>query len=205
MDFDYLVKVRPKNITKFDPHPAKSFGATSRAAISAILGGFLPHCRYPNCYHHQIHLPDPYFLTNLKADRFLYLAVPNGWCLELLKPFIYDELWNKLSQMHTKHTPYTTKELVDDFLKIVPKHDKYFAYFHVMETHPPFYTPEKIDDTEERRKSALLWIDEVIKPLLELDSFTLIMADHNLEHDFPTGNTLDVFIAGPPKKWKEVL
>ena len=205
VDFDYLSSIRPKNIMSLEPHPARSFGATSRASIAAILGGFIPSCRYPNCYHHQIHFQDPFFLTNLKRDRFLYLAVPNGWALELLRPYIHDDLWSKLIRLHNKHSPYTTRELIEDFLKIEKDLDKYFAYFHVMETHEPFYCPDNIVEYDERRKAALLWIDEVIEPLLELDAFTLIMSDHNLEHDVPTCETIEAFIAGPSKKWLEVI
>jgi len=95
--------------------------------------------------------------------------------------------------------------MIEDFLeKVYTLNKPYFAYFHCMETHPPFYPPgwdkkEKPGSPAEwvaKRKAAIEFVDKVIEPLLKIECDDLVItADHNIEHDLPNTKALNVFIA----------
>ena len=96
-EYEWLKKVNTPNIDSLElgPHPAYSFGATTRAAVPALLGGFLPKCTINDCAHNKVRWTNPFFLTSLKKITNLYLGVPNGWALEYLLPFMNDDLRKK--------------------------------------------------------------------------------------------------------------
>jgi len=98
------------------------------------------------------------------------------------------------------HERFNTKEMIEDFLHRV-KGSHYFAYFQVMETHPPF-----LDGTEEvkpgspeyyeRRRRAVELADQYLKPLLNLDLDLLVVtADHHIIHYFSHPEASKTFIA----------
>jgi hypothetical protein len=190
------MKCNVPNIKSLNPHPAKSYGRTTRASVAALLGGFLPTCLVPNCYHNRIKLENPFFLTDLKKKTEIFLYVPNGWIMEFLKPFMPGWLWNKM--VFYNKNGFNSEEMIKDFLNKKP--ENYFAYFHIMETHPPFFTgtgecPRGEEFTETRRK-AVEYVDKIIKPLIEIDGNVIVTSDHALGHNaYNYESGLDVFIA----------
>jgi len=196
LSYEFLMKCDCPNIKSLDPHPAKSYGRTTRAAVGALLGGILPTCLVPGCFHNRIRLQNPFFLTDMRKTN-LYLYMPNGWFMEFLKAFMPDWLWKKM--LYYNVHGFNSKEMIDDFLSRVP--EDYFAYFHIMETHPPFFdgTDTELPKREgvmNVRKRAVEYVDKIIKPLIDLDCNLIVTSDHNLAHgprDWETG--LDVFLA----------
>jgi len=189
LEYSFLEECNTPNIDELRPHPAVSYGCTTRAAVPAILGGFLPECIY-KCDYHTFKWQNPFFLTDLKRKTNLLLYINNGWAFELLANFMPEWLRKKNLDWHDRHADLPTKEMIDDFLS--RSLDSYFAYFHVMETHPPFYTPSGSHD----RKEAVEWVDTQIGRLVELDYDCLVVcSDHALEHDVAGSAGLKSFIA----------
>jgi len=199
LDFQYLQTCRTPNIDYLNPHPALSFGATTSAAIPALLTGYLPTCTVDaNCPHNTIPeelLPrDPYFLKKHFKEN-VYLYIPNGWVWgligSLLKPM--------MPKLKKWWESFNTAEMVDDFIKL-HKGGNFFAYFHVMETHPPFLEGRKkvefgSEEWLKRRKKGVELADESLKPLLGLDLDLLVVcSDHNLRHDVSSASALNTFI-----------
>lgn len=182
LSYDYLQKCNTPNIDSLDPHPAWSQGSTTRASVAAILGGFLPICAVKGCYHQKLFnkWTYPYTLTDYREKNALFLYVPNGWVLELLESYIRPDLKPLIQKWLSYHD---TRDMINDFLSRKEKRDGkgYYAYFHVMETHPPYYPEERgIEDREERRKAAVEYVDRILKPLIDLDCDDLIVtSDHN--------------------------
>jgi hypothetical protein len=208
LDYDFLVECSAPNILSLDPHPALSWGATSRASIACLLAGIIPECKYSNCHHNQIRhkIANPFFLTDLKrrgVPLFLYCA--NGWGMELIYPFASRDIWKLLVKQNEQG--FDDAELVEDFLSREPeKMDKYFAYFHFMTTHPPFWDGRVGDPIRweaNARKEAVEFIDKLIKPLTKLDCSLVATSDHHIDHDVHHNRILDVFIA--TKGFEEVL
>jgi len=200
LEYDFLMKCNAPNIKSLDVHPAKSWGATSRASIACLLAGILPECEYKNCYHNEIRhkIANPFFLTDLKrkgVPTFLYCS--NGWGMELIKPFTPKDIWEMLVRQNEQG--FDDEELVNDFLSRDPESmDKYFAYFHFMWTHSPFWNGKKGDPINwdpNVRKETVEAIDKLIKPLLDLDAFIVVTSDHHIDHHTHHPKILDVFIA----------
>lgn len=202
--YDFLQSVHTPNIDSLDPHPAITRGNTTRAAVPALLGGFLPECKVENCYHKKLasEWTYPWFLTEHKEANCLYLYCPNGWVLELITPFMQPELKRKVMEWNSRiEHVRELEEMIADFLKIEPSLNRYFTYFHVMETHPPFYpptdTPKDEEHDDQRQREALEYVDEALKPLIELDVDDLIVtADHGLY------GAMEVFLATRIKERK---
>lgn len=196
LEYSFLMECNAPNIKSLDPHPAKSYGRTTRAAVAALLGGILPTCLIPDCPHNKINITNPFFLTDLSRKTNIFLYMPNGWFMEFLKPFIQPQLWEKL--MHYNRYGFNSKSMIEDFLQKNP--GNYFAYFHIMETHPPFFsgtapTPKGEEFTATRRR-AVEYVDEIIKPLIDLDCNLIITSDHGIDHGiFNYETALNVFIA----------
>jgi len=188
LDYDYLQKCNTPNIDSLNPYPAWSYGATTRASVLAILGGFLPQPAIED--HPNTGLfnkwTDPYTLTNYKNVNALFLYVPNGWITELLEPFIRPDLKRLVMKWHTYHD---TRDMINDFLKRKEKRGieglekpGYYAYFHILETHDPFYPEERgIVGYDERRKASVEYCDRILKPLIDLEEIDdlIILSDHN--------------------------
>jgi len=204
LDKEFLDKCHTPNIDTLEVHPAKSWARMTRGAVPLLLGGFLPTCDEKDCYHNNFHMMDPFFLSNVYKKMNLFLYISNGWVLEFFSDFIRPELRDKIMGWHRYHD---TKAMIEDFIEREPELDNYFAYFHVMETHPPFYHPPErmpknmVDDKtvsrEEHRRLAVEYVDKISKPLYDLDTDLLVVtADHNLASG-PKWHTdhFNVFIA----------
>jgi len=197
LSYDFLDKCRTPNIKSLNPHPATAYGTVTRASVPALLGGLLPVCRIESCEHRRIakEWHDPFLLSKYKRKGHLLLYIPNGWIYELIRPFIDLQFREKLLKWSNHLDELPTKEMIKDFLGMLPELEKpYFAYFQCMETHPPFFSPEGSGD----RKRAVEYIDEVIEPLLELDCEIVVTSDHDF-HTYGSmdneGKHLEVFIA----------
>jgi len=196
LEHDFLMKCNAPNIKSLDPHPAKSYGRTTRAAVGALLGGFLPTCTIPNCFHNKIRLESPFFLTDLKRKTNLFLYMPNGWFMEFLKPFMPNWLWDMM--VYFNRNGFDSRKMIEDFLSRKPTN--YFAYFHIMETHPPFFDGTgpcpKGKEFVETRKRAVEYVDKIIKPLIDLDCNLIVTSDHAMGHGmFEHETAWNVFIA----------
>lgn len=199
LSFDDLAKYDTPNIDSLDPHPATSMGCTTRAAVPALLGGFLPFCEYPpdKCGKGHRDMARgwtyPYFLTEYKKAGRLWLYCPNGWVAEYITPYLRREI----KPWILKHYAIPDREgefrlMIDDFLSRDPDSmDGYFAYFHVMETHPPFYpvdcdiprNTKNREEKEARRKMAVEQTDANLEYLMDLDVDELVVtADHAADH-----------------------
>jgi len=200
-DFSFLKKCQTPNIDKLNPHPAIPLGITTGAATGAFTKGLLPICVYKNCYHHQIKWQDPFFLKHIKEKTNFLAYVPNGWAMDFFLPYTSGELVKKNYQYHQQHEECVSVTMLDDFIR--RNINNYFAYFHLMESHPPFFHPNwkgmepgKINKSPEtpdpptRRKMAVEWIDyEIIGRLLKQNYDELVVtADHPLKHP---GNELE--------------
>jgi len=204
--YEFLKKCNTPNIDSLNPHPAKSLGGMTRAAVPWLLGGFLPHCEIPGCPHNKgLRWSRPFYLTEWKEKSSgVFLYVPNGWVLEFLTPFMTPEFRRKILYWHDRHAEQPTGQMIEDFLQIEPKlKNGYFAYFHCMETHPPFYPPgeqvkegEPVEERMRRRKLAVEYVDRAISPLLKLDVDDLVItSDHNLAHGSWNEDWFSVFLA----------
>jgi len=202
LDYEYLRYCNTPNIDSLNPHPALSFGATTAAAVPALLTGYTPTCIVDRkCPHNTIPRKlirrTPFFLKEHFKNN-VYLYIPNGWTWQFLKPYL-TPLMPKLKKWHYK---FNTKEMIEDFLER-KKPETYFAYFHVMETHPPFLDGTRTDikpgspEWWQRRRKAVELADKYLEPLLEMDDLDLLVvcADHNIAHDISTCKGLEVFIA----------
>jgi len=172
------------------PCPAYSHGTTTRTAVAGLLGGILPNCMVKDCPHTKATWTSPFFLTDLQKKTNLFIACPNGWILELLRPFMPDWLWKKNLDWHGRHQEQPSKMALDEFERA--NYDNYFFYLHVMEDHPPFYCPDfaNVKDKlhpQERRKRAVEWTDrEIIGRVLKYNYEQLVVVgDHALEHNVP--------------------
>lgn len=203
LEYDFLKECNTPNIDSLNPHPAMSYGSTTRAAVPAILGGLIPEC-ICRCEEHKLKWVNPFFLTDLKRKTNLLLYINNGWVFELLTPFMPPWLRQKNLEWHQRHNYCPTEEMIDDFIS--RNLNNYFAYFHVIETHPPFYVPatkgksvgevNKYKTYNERRKEAVEWVDSQIGRLMELDYDAMVIcADHALDHSFADDRGFRSFIA----------
>lgn len=177
------------------PHPAMARGITTAAAMGAFAKGMLPICLHRDCSHNDINWQDPFFLKNMREKTNFLAYVPNGWGMSFFLPYADEELKKKNLKWHENHENLPSEEMVDDFIE--RDLDNYFAYFHLMEPHPPFFHPDwkgmspgEISDSPEtpnpptRRKMAVEWADEnVVGRLLEQDYDELVVtSDHPLDH-----------------------
>lgn len=206
INYDYLKQCHTPNIDSLDPHPAISYGAITRAAVPAILGGLLPYCKL-ECKRWQVirKWSNPFFLTHYHREGELLLYVPNGWVIEYLRHFMTNEFYQKWKYWHDHHEEQPTGMMVEDFLQRLDSIKRpYLAYFHCMETHPPFYPPgpfkeEKPGSPEwwDRRRRAVEYVDKAIAPLLKVNCDDLvIIADHNIGYGKPLSEKyLEVFMA----------
>jgi len=208
MDYNYIMDVQPPNIMRYDVHPAVTWGVGSRPSAAAYLGGMLPICQIPECYHRQIEINwcNPFFLTVLKqkVDK-LFLLTSNGWTLELMLPWI-DKEQKKLNlkwvEFRSEELP--AREMINYFLQEKDKYDSYYAYIHLFETHWPFHAPG-LPRNGKHRKEALLYVDEQLGSLFDecdKEAKIVISSDHNLPpkevsaaFDVPSPRTLLSFIA----------
>lgn len=202
MDYSYLAEAKPKNIMSYAPHAAVSFGVGSRAAVAALLGGMLPICEDPHCYHHQLvkRWANPFFLTEATQNGKVFLLCPNGWVVELIQPWIDQEQKELNLKWMGKHAELPASQMVDYLLEKERGLKSYFAYLHFFETHPPFYSPKGHD-----RKEALLYLDNQIGRILDLEAEIVIVSDHNVPPGIsaatstPIPNTMKSFIASKPE------
>jgi len=200
LEYEFLERCDAPNIKSLEPHPAYSFGRNTRAAVAAILGGMIPECVYRDCYHNEVRrrLTNPFFLTDLRRRGVpIFLFIANGWAMELLRHFMPDWLWEMC--LRQNKSKFDTREFIDRFLELEPDLDSYFAYFHVQETHPPFFggdeeLPE--EEYEDIRRRAVEYADELLTPLLKLDSDLLVVCgDHHIEHDGWHPKSFETFVA----------
>jgi len=215
LDYNYIAEVNPPNIMSIgDVHPAVSFGLGSRPSTGALLGGMLPICQIPMCYHRDIQgkWSNPYFFTTMRklTEKQFYLC-PNGWCIELLLPWIDDPKERAMNfRWNESHPQLPAREITDYFLREKDKYNSYFAYLHFFETHWPFYSPighGTGDPTQphfEYRKASLLFLDEQVGRVLRAceDAEIVLCSDHNLPPhvvsaatDVPAPKTMLSFIA----------
>jgi len=187
VSYDYLRSVPTPNIDSLDPHPAISMGCTTRATVPALLGGFLPSCELGNnCPKNHLEMlrrwTYPYFLTTYHQSGRLWLYAVNGWVAEYVTPFL-NPIIRKLVIEHYAIADRRGefKMMRDHFLSCDPDSlPGYFAYFHVMETHPPYYPYGEVpDNPKEKKRIALQQVDRDLKPLLNLDVDELVItSDH---------------------------
>lgn len=193
-NYNYLKTLNVPNIKSLGMHPACAFGGTTRASVAAMLGGFMPICQIEGCWHKEAFKRWPYvwYLTDYFKANKLFLYIPNGWILELIEPFIRPDLKPKIQKWLAYHD---SRDMINDFLSRKLK-GGYFAYFHIMETHSPYYPDKRgIEDNAERRKAAFEYVDRIIKPLIDLDVDDLVVtADHGTG-SFLTRKPFEVFIA----------
>ena len=207
LDYNYLQNVKPPNIMKLDPHPAVTWGLGSRPATGAFLGGMLPICQIPNCYHRKIELNwcNPFFLTIMKQKtEKLFLLCANGWSLELALPWIDKEQIKKnLEWIKFRPNQLAAEDMTTYFLEKQRKYKSYYAYIHFFETHYPFHAPN-LPRNGKHRKEALLYVDEQVGRILKecKDAYIVISSDHNLPprivsaaFDVPAPQTMLSFIA----------
>lgn len=208
MDYSYLIEVKPPNITSFFPdiHPAVTWGLGSRPSTGAYMGGMLPVCQIPGCFHRQIGLDwcNPFFMSIMRKSGHLFLLCGNGWSLELLLPWMdFEQKELNLRWVEFKGEKTAAEEMVDYFLANEKVHENYYAYLHFFETHYPFVAPGLPRDGTHRRE-ALLYVDEQIGRILGTveDSKIIICSDHNLPpkivsaaFDVPASTTMLSFIA----------
>lgn len=206
LPYSFLQTCNTPNIDSLElgPHPAKSLGGMTRAAVPWLLGGFTAHCLVKGCRHNKgLGWGRAWYLTDMKAKGIpLFLYVPNGWVLEFLTPFMSSSFKDKLLKWHDK---YDTKAMIEDFLEAQRGLKEYFAYIHIMETHMPFFPPneppgdDKTMSKEElwgKRRRTVEYMDSVIKPLIDLDSEELVItSDHNIALGEWSPEWFDVFIA----------
>lgn len=203
LDYNYIQEVQPPNLLKLDSHPAVSFGLGSRPAAAALMGGMLPVCQIPECYHRKLReiWSNPFFLTCIKekTEKQFYLN-PNGWIIEILLPWM-DEEQRKLNfYWHDHHEILPSKYISEYFLSNKDKYKSYFAYLHLFESHYPFRSPSGTGD----RKSAVLFLDEIVGRILReaSDAEIVVTSDHNIPPrqvsaamDVPAPKTMLCFIA----------
>ena len=110
-----------------------------------------------------------------------------------------DWLWKMCIKQNKSR--FDTREFINKFLELEPDLDSYFTYFHVQETHPPFFggdDPElpRREGRENVRRRAVEYADKLLSPLLKLDFDLLVVCgDHALGHDHWTPNAFKSFIA----------
>lgn len=213
--YNYIQEVQPPNILKLDPHPAISFGVASRPSAAALMGGILPVCQIPECYHRTIKdkWSNPFFLTTMQelTEKQFYLCA-NGWIIEILLPWM-DEEQRKLNfYWHDRHKHLPAKEMTDYLIKNAKRHDTFFAYLHYFESHWPFYSPKGQGD----REDAVLFLDGQVGRILDNfgDCEIVLTSDHNIPprkvsaaYDIPSPSTMLCFIATnfkETKNWKEM-
>lgn len=205
LPYSFLQICNTPNIESLElgPHPAKSLGGMTRAAVPWLLGGFTPHCLVRGCRHNKgLGWGRNWYLTDMKKQAIpIFLYVPNGWVLEFLTAFMTPAFKDKILKWHHN---YNTKAMIEDFINR-GELKEYFAYFHVMETHMPFFPPNESPGDDKtmskqemagKRKRAVEYIDSVIMPLINLDSEELVItSDHNITLGEWSPEWFDVFIA----------
>lgn len=209
LDYNYLLEVNPPNVMSLeDVHPAVSFALGSRPATGALLGGMLPICQIPMCYHRDVQgaWSNSFLLTTMKkiTEKQFFLC-SNGWSLELMLPWIESKEERAMNFKWVFEDKAPAREMVDYFLREKEKYKSYFAYIHLMETHYPFNSPYrlKLEEEDERRKKeekkpiinmedkeqvrrfreeALLYVDGMVGEILEAckDAQIVLCSDHNL-------------------------
>lgn len=207
-----------ENILKLDPHPAVSFGVGSRPAAAALMGGMLPVCQIPECYHRKIKdaWSNPWFLTTMQrmTNKQFYL-VANGWIIEILLPWMTPVQCKLNFEWHDRHHELPAKEMTDYFISDVEDQDTFFAYLHFFESHWPFYSPQGTG--EEHRGDALKFLDGQVGILLDTfnkDTEIILTTDHNIPpqkvsaaYDVPSPSTMLAYIASnfkETKSWAEM-
>lgn len=212
--YEYLVEVNPPNLMRLDPHPAVAWGLGSRPSCGALMGGMLPVCLYPQCYHREIkdRWASPFFLSVVRSlTERQFMLCGNGWALELLLPWMTPEDRRFSFWMHDRHDELPEEKMVDNFLSEKGKYDSYFALLWMFSTHWPFYSPKGHD-----RKEATLFLDRLIGRVIEAceDAEIVVCSDHNLPPgvvsaatDVPAPKTMLSFIASnfeSTKTWEEM-
>ena len=219
MSHEFIMEAQPKNITRWfeadNIHPAVTWGLGSRPSCAAYLGGMLPICQIPECYHRQIatNWANPFFLSILRdTTRKLLFFTSNGWTLEPMLPWMdKKQIADNFHWIEGK-AQAPSKEMVKVFLEEEMMLDAYYAYFHFAETHYPFHGPgipppsgESIEERMKYRKPALDFVDSALGPLFIQcwdDAEIVLCSDHNLPplvvsaaNDTPSPKTMLSFIA----------
>jgi len=206
LDYNYLQEVQPPNIMSLEVHPAVTWGLGSRPSTGAYMGGMLPVCQIPMCYHRQIgiHWCNPFFMTMMREQGKLFLLCGNGWSLELLLPWMdMEQRAMNLRWVEFKGDKLASEEMVDYFLGNKDRYENYYAYIHFFETHYPFVAPG-LPRNGQHRREALLYVDEQVGRIIRdcPDSRIVICSDHNLPprvvsaaFDVPAPQTMLSFIA----------
>jgi len=196
-----------------EPHPAVAWGLGSRPSCGALVGGMLPVCQIPFCYHRTIkdRWSSPFFLTMVSKMGKVFLLCPNGWSLELLLPWIDKEQTKLNFYWHDHHEELPAKHMTDYFLSHKDKHEDYFALLWFFESHWPFYSTKGHD-----RREALLFLDEQVGRVVDGcgDAEIVVCSDHNIPPrivsaatDIPSPKTMLSFIASTfksTKTWEEL-
>lgn len=215
LDYAYLENEQPPNIMRaaWEVHPAVTWGLGSRPSTGAYIGGMLPVCQIPQCYHREIGINwcNPFFMTMMKEFmNRTFLLCANGWSLELLLPWMgLRQKKLNLRWIEMRKETETATEMVDYFLeeKENPQFGgakPYYAYLHFFETHYPFHAPGWPRDGT-ARKWALMYVDEQIGRILDScwhEADIILCSDHNLPprivsaaFDTPAPKTMLSFIA----------
>ncbi len=195
LDYAYLENEQPPNImgADWEVHPAVTWGLGSRPSTGAYMGGMLPVCQIPECYHRNIglHWCNPFFMTMMREFmNRTFLLCANGWSLELLLPWMEQEqIKLNLGWVEMRKEVEVATEMVDYFLKEKENPDfggvkPYYAYLHLFETHYPFHAPGyDRDGSTESRRAALMYVDEQIGRILDAcwdEADIILCSDHNL-------------------------
>ena len=106
---------------------------------------------------------------------------------------------------HDRHKHIPAIDMTDYFLENAETCDTFFAYLHYFESHWPFYTPSGQGDEEQRRKEAVLCLDEQVGRVLDKfgkDCEIIATSDHNIPpgkvsaaYDVPSPSTMLAYIS----------
>lgn len=203
---------QPKNIFEyFDStgiHPAVTWGLGSRPSCGAYIGGMLPVCQIPQCYHRRIQQDwsNPFFMSRMtRMTKRLFLLTANGWTLELLLPWMdREQMELNFEWVEMRKDMLPAKDMVEYFLENSRGLDSYYAYLHMFETHYPFHAPGLPRDGT-HRDEALEYVDKQVGKILKErwdDAEIVLCSDHNLPpsivsaaNDVPAPKTILSFIA----------
>jgi len=220
MAHEFVMNTNPPNIIEFfggmNIHPAVTWGLGSRPSAAAYMGGMLPVCSIPQCYHRQIQInwSNPFFMSLMKkhTDKVMMMT-SNGWTVEIMLPWIDSDLKKRnLDWITFRKDEPPAEDMIDYFLEEQSKYNSYFAYFQLFETHYPFTAPnvpvydnEPIEERMKYRKDAMLYLDKQIGRIFKEvgDKAEIVLcSDHNLPplivsaaNDTPAPQTILSFIA----------
>ena len=174
------------------PAEAWAHGSWTRPSVVSILSGYLPQSELGQPYLPSWVMLSPYMFHNQKVPAWFLNA--NAWTHDMA-PRSYEELWYP--------DQYSAPKMVEDALDIMEGHDEYFVAMLLTETHGPYkyeagedvayistlwraYNKGEDNDAPrvaaERSRKAISYLDELLKPLLDLPDRVIVTADHGDLH-----------------------